>query len=324
MAHTRDSQLISCLKSLHLPTIRACYQEQADMARQEAWSYEQYLLEVVEREQETRWQKRIARFLRESKLPQDKTFDTFERSRLPRTVDAQISALLDGAFLARCDNVLAFGNPGSGKTHLLCALSHALVQQGHRVRVWPCALLVQELLIAKRELTLPRMLKQLAKYEALLIDDLGYVQQNREEMEVLFTLLAERYERGSVLLTSNLPFSQWERIFKDPMTTAAAIDRLVHHSVILELNIASYRLHQSSKGQEGEAAEPPCDDTVSRRVDSPPASTLPAAAAAQQAGESPDAEADSDRAADQAHHEAGAGGNQTPSPGESASVSSDR
>jgi DNA replication protein DnaC len=145
--------------------------------------------------------------------------------------------------------VLAFGNPGSGKTHLLCALSHALVQQGHRIRFWPCALLVQELLIAKRDLTLPRMLKQMAKYEALLIDDLGYVQQNREEMDVLFTLLAERYERGSVLLTSNLPFSQWERIFKDPMTTAAAIDRLVHHSIILEVNLSSYRLEQSPKHQ---------------------------------------------------------------------------
>jgi DNA replication protein DnaC len=205
------------------------------------------LLEVLEREQEARWQKRIARFMREAKLPYDQTFETFERSRLPRKVDAQVSALLDGAFFARCENVLAFGNPGSGKTHLLCALSHALVQQGHRVKFWPCALLVQELLMAKRELTLPRLLKQFAKYEALLIDDLGYGQQSREEMDVLFTLLAERYERGRVLLTSNLPFSQWERIFKDPMTTAAAIDRLVHHSIILELNLSSYRLEQSHK-----------------------------------------------------------------------------
>jgi DNA replication protein DnaC len=244
---TVESQVTACLKDLHLPTIRACYQEQAQIARQETLSYEQYLLDVLEREQEARWQKRIARFVRESKLPHDKTFETFERSRLPRKVDAQVSALGDGAFLARCENVLAFGNPGSGKPHLLCALSHTLVQQGHRVRFWPCALLVQELLVAKRDLTLPRLLKQMAKYEALLIDDLGYVQQSREEMEVLFTLLAERYERGSVLLTSNLPFSQWERIFKDPMTTAAAIDRLVHHSIILELNLTSYRLEQSHK-----------------------------------------------------------------------------
>ena len=108
-----------------------------------------------------------------------------------------------------------------------------------------CSLLVQQLLIAKRDLRLPKMIKQLSRYEGLMIDDLGYVQQSREEMEVLFTLLAERYERGSVLLTSNLPFSKWEQIFKDPMTTAAAIDRLVHHSMILELNVGSYRLAEA-------------------------------------------------------------------------------
>ena len=112
-----------------------------------------------------------------------------------------------------------------------------------------CSFLVQELLAAKRELKLSRLIKKLAAFQALIIDDLGYVQQNREEMEVLFTLLAERYERGSVLLTSNLPFSQWEQIFKDPMTTAAAIDRLVHHSVIVELNIRSYRLEAAENAQ---------------------------------------------------------------------------
>jgi DNA replication protein DnaC len=107
--------------------------------------------------------------------------------------------------------------------------------------------LVQDLLLAKKELRLSRAIRKLAYYEALVIDDLGYVQQSREEMEVLFTLLAERYERGSVLISSNLPFSKWEAIFKDPMTTAAAIDRLVHHSVILELNIPSYRIEQAKK-----------------------------------------------------------------------------
>ena len=109
--------------------------------------------------------------------------------------------------------------------------------------------MVQQLLVAKRELLLDRALKRLDRYEAVLIDDIGYVQQNREEMEVLFTLLAERYERGSVMITSNLPFSKWEGIFKDPMTTAAAIDRLVHHSVILELNVPSFRVEQAKKGQ---------------------------------------------------------------------------
>ena len=119
---------------------------------------------------------------------------------------------------------------------------------------WSCALLVQELLVAKRDLKLSRVLKRMSQCEVLLIDDIGYVQQSREEMEVLFTLLAERYERGTVMLTSNLPFSKWETIFKDPMTTAAAIDRLVHHSVILELNIASYRLEAAKQAKPPEAA----------------------------------------------------------------------
>jgi len=241
--------LRQCLKELHLPTVRACYQEQADQARRESLSYEQYLAELMEREREVRRHNRIARLLQESKLPLEKSLETFELGRLPSRVAAQVKALLEGSFLDRTENVLAFGNPGSGKTHLLCAIGQELVHQGRRVLFTSCNLLVQELLIAKRELTLPRVLKRLSKYDALIIDDIGYVQHNRQEMEVLFVLLAERYERGSVMITSNLPFSQWERIFKDPMTTAAAIDRLVHHSVILELNLSSYRLEQSKRNK---------------------------------------------------------------------------
>ena len=186
--------------------------------------------------------------LRESSLPLEKTLETFERDRLPRGVDAQLSLLLDGSFLERRENVLVFGNPGSGKTHLLCALAQELIHQDRPVLFRTCDVLVQELLRAKAELRLDRALKRLARYAALVIDDIGYVQQSREEMEVLFTLLAHRYERGSVMLTSNLAFSQWEQIFKDPMTTAAAIDRLVHHSVILELNVSSFRL-EAAKGR---------------------------------------------------------------------------
>jgi DNA replication protein DnaC len=146
--------------------------------------------------------------------------------------------------------VLVFGNPGSGKTHLVCALGQELVRNEHRGYFCHCNLLVQEFLWAKQELKLTRWLKKLSKYEAVILDDIGYVQQSREEMEVLFTLPAERYERGSVMITSNLPFSQWEAIFKNPMTTAAAIDRLVHHYVIIELNIPSYRMEQAKQAQE--------------------------------------------------------------------------
>lgn len=244
------ARLEAYLKELHLPTVRECYQDVARQAQQESLSYEQFLQELVERECEVRREHRIERRLRESRLPLEKSWESFEQSRLPLKVRQQMAVLLDGSFLERRENVLVFGNPGSGKTHLLCALSQQLVRQERRVLYSTCSLLVQELLIAKRDLKLAQTLKRLGRYEALLIDEMGYVQQSREEMEVLFTLLADRYERSSVLLTSNLPFSQWEGIFKDPMTTAAAIDRLVHHSIIVELNLPSYRVAQAKQTKE--------------------------------------------------------------------------
>ena len=249
MTATLEPALGHYLKELNLPTVRACYPDWAQKAAQESLSYERFLLELVQLECEGRHQRRIERRLRESRLPLEKSLETFDLPRLPAKVRHQVTSLLDGAFVERRENVLAFGKPGSGKTHLLCALSQELVRQGRRVLYATCALLVQELLIAKRDLKLPQLLRRLAHYEALLIDDLGYVRQDRDEIEVLFTLLAERYERGSVLITSNLPFSQWEAIFKDPMTTAAAIDRLVHHSIILELNLPSYRMEQAKRTQ---------------------------------------------------------------------------
>jgi len=249
-----NGRLTRNLKILHLPAFREIFESEAIRATQESLSYEQYLLELSDREVEMRQQNRVVRLLRESRLPLEKNLESFEMKRLPRKVALQFKTLLEGSFLDRKENVLAFGNPGSGKTHLLCALGQELVQQGRRVFFTPCSLLVQGLLIAKRDLKLARILKRLGRYDAILIDDLGYVQQSREEMEVLFSLLADRYERSSVMLTSNLPFSKWEAIFKDPMTTAAAIDRLVHHSVILELNLPSYRLEASKK--RGRAGKP--------------------------------------------------------------------
>ena len=234
------------LKELCLPTMRACVDAACEQAGREGLSYDAFLVDLLEREVEVRTHNRIDRLLLESRLPLQKSFASFDLARLPTRLIQQISTLREGSFLERRENVLAFGNPGSGKTHLLCALCQDLARQGRRILYTSTNLLVQELLAAKRDLTLSRLLKRLSRYEALLLDDLGYVQQSREEMEVLFTLLAERYERGSVLVTSNLPFSQWDSIFKDAMTTAAAIDRLVHHSVILELNLPSYRMEHAS------------------------------------------------------------------------------
>ena len=240
-------QLLIGLKELRLPAMRALHREQADLARKQSLSYEHFLLSLVQRELEERHANRIERWLRESRLPLEKTMEAFDRSRLPSRLNHHVSVLLEGGFLDRHENVLAFGPPGCGKTHLLCALGIALIHQRRRILFRPCSLLVQDLLAAKRSLTLDRLMKRLRKYDALILDDIGYVQHSREEMEVLFTLLAQLYERGSVMLTSNLAFSDWERIFKDPMTTAAAIDRLVHHCVILEMNLPSYRLEVSKK-----------------------------------------------------------------------------
>ena len=241
------------LKELHLPTVRESFEEVAHKAGKEELSYEQYLLELVELESQIRLENRIQRLMRQSKLPLEKDMASFELKRLPAKVKRQVKTLLDGSFLDRRENILAFGNPGSGKTHLLCAIGQELIHNDRKVFFSSCQLMVQDLLIAKRDLQLSKLLKKLSRFDALILDDLGYVQQNREEMEVLFTLLAERYERGSVMITSNLPFSKWEAIFKDPMTTAAAIDRLVHHSVILELNVPSYRVEQAKKERREEA-----------------------------------------------------------------------
>jgi DNA replication protein DnaC len=241
------TQLVQHLKELHLPTIRDNFEEVACCAVQESLSCERYLLELVVKECEERRHRRIERFLRESCLPLEKTLNTFELKRLPPKVIQQVNLLAEGFFLDKNENILAFGNPGTGKTHLLCGIAQALIRQGRRIYFTKCALIVQKLLSAKRDLKLAQELKKMNKFDAIVIDDIGYVQHDREEMEVLFTLLAERYERGSVMITSNLPFSKWEKIFKDPMTTAAAIDRVVHHSVILELNIPSYRMEEAQK-----------------------------------------------------------------------------
>jgi DNA replication protein DnaC len=256
MAKDKQSQetLEGYLKELHLPAFRSSYQELARQAQQEGLSYEQYLLALAQRECQERRHKRVERLLHDSRLPLEKSWQALDLKRLPAKVVQQARTLLEGSFLDRQENVLVFGQPGSGKTHRLSALGQELVRAGRKVAFRKCGLLVQELLAAKRDLKLPGLLKRYAGCEALILDDLGYVQQSREEMEVLFLLLAERYERGSVLLSSNLPFSGWEGIFKDPLTTAAAIDRLVHHSVIIELNVPSYRAEAAKKARQGRAA----------------------------------------------------------------------
>jgi DNA replication protein DnaC len=188
------------------------------------------VLEVLEMEAEAREQ-----------LAPGKTFDTLELGIFQPALGRKLRELARGEFLENAANLLAFGPPGVGKSHAASALGHALIEQGLAVLFRPAYQLVQELLAAKRDLTLPRLLRRLDTVELLILDDIGYIKQSAEEAEVLFTLIAQRYERHSVMITSNLVFSEWERIFKEPMATAAAIDRLVHHSIILEFNAPSYR-----------------------------------------------------------------------------------
>ncbi|MGA9523572.1 MAG: IS21-like element helper ATPase IstB [Myxococcaceae bacterium] len=237
--------LAMLLRVLKLPTVARHADEVAAKAEREGWSFGLYLKHLATLEVEERRRRRIERNLRDSDLPGEKTLGTLNRKRLPPTVAKMLPTLCDGAFIERGDNVLLFGLPGRGKTHVACALGHELIRRGHRVLFTATYALVQRLLAAKRDLRLEKELGNLDSFDAVILDDIGYVQQSRDEMEVLFTFLAERYERKSVIITSNLVFSEWNRIFKDPMTTAAAIDRLVHHAVILEMIGTSVRAEEA-------------------------------------------------------------------------------
>ena len=238
------------LKSLRLPAIAREFKTTIAKAESNNWSFEKYLHVLLEMEANERQERRTMRLLKDSLLPHGKNIDTLDQKLLPAKVRKQISSLLDGGFVDRGENVLAFGLPGRGKTHLLVAIARELIlQKGYSVLFITTHKLVEKLLKAKRDLELERTLKKLDKFDVVLLDDIGYVQQGREEMEVLFTFLAERYERRSIMITSNLLFSDWDKIFKDPMTTAAAIDRLVHHSTILELDNDSYRAKIAKKRQ---------------------------------------------------------------------------
>ncbi len=242
-----QSELRAMLRTLHLSGMADTFADLAVKAATAHLTYETYLAEVVRCECILREQRRIARLLRQSGLPPDKTFRTLQLDRFPLNIQQQVEHLRSGAFTADAINVVAAGKPGVGKSHLLAALGHELILQGKSVLWTSTATLVQQLLVAKRELRLPHTLVKLDRYACVILDDIGYVQHDRDEMEVLFTLLAERYERRSVAISTNLVFSEWERIFKDPMTTLAAIDRVVHHSVILDLmGMDSYRAQQAT------------------------------------------------------------------------------
>ncbi|MEI7940425.1 MAG: IS21-like element helper ATPase IstB [Verrucomicrobiota bacterium] len=223
------------MKSFRLPTMAEIFERTMQQAEQQGWGYRKFLEYLCESEAQDRRERKLERLLRQSGLPSGKTLGNLEEAKMPAKVRRLLPGLLDGGFVERAENVLAFGLPGRGKSHFLAALGKELIlRHNYAVLFTPTFKLVQQLLSAKRELRLESALEKLDNYDVVILDDIGYVQQNREEMDVLFTFLAERYERRSVMISSNLVFSKWDQIFKDPMTTMAAIDRLVHHAIILE------------------------------------------------------------------------------------------
>jgi DNA replication protein DnaC len=256
----RSAELERMLHGLKLGTMARLFSETAVRASREGLTHEEFLYELACREAEAKDARRVERMLRESFLPREKNFDTLDVSRFPIGVRQQVAQLRKGAFLNDAVNVVAVGQPGTGKSHLAAAIGIELANQGRSVLWTPTFAIVQNLLAAKRELKLPKELARLNRFECLVLDDIGYVQQEREEMEVLFTLLSQRYESRSTIITTNLVFSEWNRIFKDPMTTQAAIDRVVHHSVILDLaGVESYR---AKKAEEDQKKKPKTNTTT--------------------------------------------------------------
>lgn len=230
------------LKRLRLPHMLNHWETLEHQAMQEQWSYAQFLLALCELEVDRRWSLRLKRALQEAQLPVAKTVSNFEWTHLPNLNPAPLMQLsTDTAWLERAENCLIFGPSGVGKTHLAAAVARAVVELGKRAKFFTATTLVQQLQQAKQQLQLPASLKKLDRYDLLVIDDLGYVKKSEAETSVLFELIAHRYERHSLLVTANQPFSQWNAIFADDMMTVAAVDRLVHHALIVEIQTDSYR-----------------------------------------------------------------------------------
>ena len=233
------------LKALRLPAFGRHYEAQADTATDEGWSHAQYLHSLCEFEVADRYQRRVHKWSREARLATEKTFTTLQLERIPkpqRTVLARLQQSVD--WVHRADNVLLLGPSGTGKTHIAHAIGHQLVADGVRCKVFPAVGLVQHLQQAKRDLDLMAAMTKLDKYRVIVIDDIGYVKKSDAETDVLFEFIAHRYESASLIITANQPFSEWDRIFPDSMMTVAAVDRLIHHASIIELQGESYRKQQ--------------------------------------------------------------------------------
>jgi DNA replication protein DnaC len=232
------------LKQLRLSSIARHWQAFLGKAERNGWDSAHYLTALCEQELADRYSRRIARYGKESHLPVGKSL-----------AREQIEALAGSSDWTRqARNVLLFGASGVGKTHLAAAIGHGLTEQGVRVRYFATTALVQQLQLARAQLHLEDALHKLDKYAVLILDDFGYVKKSEQETHVLFELIAHRYETGSLIITSNQPFAEWDRIFPDQMMTVAAVDRLVHHASIIEVSSDSYRRKEALARAAGEAA----------------------------------------------------------------------
>jgi DNA replication protein DnaC len=250
------------LAELRLPAIKLTWARLAQQADKEGWPAARFLALLAEHEIAERGRRRIARHLAEARLPAGKTLATFDFDVVPMVSKAQVMALAAGdGWLDNGANLLLFGPPGAGKSHLAAALGLAVVENGRRVLYMRTADLVQKLQAARRELALESAIAKLDKYHLLILDDLAYVSKDQAETSVLFELIAARYEHRSLLITANQPFGEWGKVFPDQAMTLATIDRLVHHATILEMNVESYRRRAALERKRGRG-RPPTHATI--------------------------------------------------------------
>jgi DNA replication protein DnaC len=250
------------LAELRLPAVKLVWADIAAQADKEGWPAARFLAALAEHEMAERGRRRIERHLAEARLPVGKTLETFDFDAVPMVSKAQIMALAAGdSWLEKGANLIAFGPPGAGKSHLAAALGLALVENGWRVLFTRTTDLVQKLQLARRELALEAAIAKLDKYHLLILDDLAYVSKDQAETSVIFELIAARYERRSLFITANQPFGDWNRVFPDQAMTLAAIDRLVHHATILEMNVESYRRRAALERKRG-PGRPPTRATI--------------------------------------------------------------
>jgi len=246
------ARLTLMLNELRLPTMKAMWPHFTDQADREGWPSARMLATLAEQEIAERATRRIERHLAEARLPPGKSLESFDFNAVPMVSKAQVTALTSGdRWLGEGANLILFGPPGGGKSHLSAGIGLALVENGYRVHYTRTTDLVQRLQVARRELTLEAAIEKLDKYHLLILDDLAYVTKDQAETSVLFELISARYERRSLLITANQPFGEWGKIFPDPAMTLAAVDRLVHHATIFELNVDSYRRRTAIETKRG-------------------------------------------------------------------------